>query len=142
VVGGTNQVGNQRRGSGLLGGNRTVVVAEDDKATREVVGALLSTELGARVLLVPDGRQAVETVRRVRPALVLLDLVMPDVDGLEATATLRADPATAGVPIVAFSAARGRAEALRAGCDRFVAKPFEVEELLAAVDDVLRRGAA
>jgi two-component system cell cycle response regulator DivK len=124
---------------GVLGPNRAIVVAEDDAATGQMVAALLSTELGARVLLVPDGQRAVEAVRRVRPALVLLDLLMPKLDGLEVAARLKADPATAAIPIVALSASGQRAAAMRAGCDRFVPKPFLVEDLLTAVDDALRR---
>src|SRR5690242_5658350 len=98
-----------------------------------MLAAALSTELGARVLLVPDGERAVEIVRRQRPAVVVLDMLMPGVDGLAAARLLKGDPATADIPIVAISAAPLRAEALAAGCDRFLAKPLQLDELLELV---------
>jgi two-component system cell cycle response regulator DivK len=82
------------------------------------------------VVLVPDGERAVEVVRRQRPAVVVLDMIMPGIDGLEAARQLKADPVTADIPIVAISAAPRRAEALAAGCDRFLAKPLQLDELL------------
>src|SRR5687768_17399837 len=101
-----------------------------------MMAAALSTELSAHVVLTRDGARLLEAVRRVGPLAVVVDLMMPGVGGLEAIRALRADPATAGVRIVAVSAGGDGAEALAAGADAFLAKPFEVDRLVDLVAPV------
>ena len=82
-------------------------------------------------------------VERERPGMILLDLMMPRLDGFEVARKLKADPSTAGIPIVAVSAlARpdDREAALAAGCDDFVRKPFELDELEAKIRSYLGNG--
>jgi CheY-like chemotaxis protein len=76
-----------------------------------------------------------------RPAAVVLDLRLPKVDGYQVARRLRADPATAGAQIVAVSAHGREDEARAAGCDAFVAKPFDLDAVLGAVADALGRPA-
>ncbi|MBP6902846.1 MAG: response regulator [Burkholderiaceae bacterium] len=114
---------------------RHVLLAEDEPINREVTGALLE-QVGLRISFADDGEAALELALRDRPDLVLMDMQMPGVDGLEATRRLRAEPALAGVPVVAFTAnafADDRQRCLDAGMDDFVVKPVDPPLLFAAV---------
>lgn len=116
-----------------LSGQR-LLVAEDNPVNRLIIAALLQ-RLGAEVIEAEDGEQAVRLARAEANRLdaVLMDLHMPKVDGLKATALLRADPATAALPIHAFTAAvldQERQAALAAGMNGFIAKPVAEAEVL------------
>ncbi|MDR7297308.1 PAS domain S-box-containing protein [Pelomonas aquatica] len=116
-----------------LAGQR-LLVAEDNPVNRLIIAALLQ-RLGAEVIEAEDGEEAVAIARAEGPRLdgVLMDLHMPKVDGLEATALLRADPATAKLPIHAFTAAvldQERQAALAAGMNGFIAKPVAEAEVI------------
>ena len=84
----------------------------------------------------PKWRAVLDSVTRERPDVILLDLMMPGLDGFQVTRKLKGDPVTASIPIVAVSAmARpdDREAALAAGCDEFVRKPFELDDLEAVI---------
>ena len=110
-----------------------VLVAEDNAVNRLIVGAMLR-RLGAQVLDAEDGEQAVQLASADPPPhVVLMDLHMPVLDGLEATRRLRSTAATAALPIYALSAAvldQERQAASDAGMNGFVAKPVSEGELL------------
>ena len=116
----------------------TVLLVEDD----EVVRHALTLTLGARgyeITGAPDGASALDHARRSMPDVVVLDLGLPDMDGLDIVTALRA---MGTVPIVVLSARRDQADkvrALDAGADDFVTKPFGVEELLARLRAAVRR---
>jgi CheY-like chemotaxis protein len=115
---------------------RTVVLVADDDATiRELLAAVLADESGLYAVMAHDGAEALAAVEKVRPQVVLLDIHMPGLTGLEVAQRLRANPAMDGVAIVGFSAAVNREAALAAGCDEFISKPFDLDELV----NVLRR---
>jgi CheY-like chemotaxis protein len=117
-------------------GNPIIVVAEDDEATCQMMAAALSTSLSAHVVLVRDGRRLLEAVRRLRPVAVVVDIVMPEMDGLAAIRALREEQGAGRLRVVAVSASSAGAEALAAGADAFLAKPFQVDglvDLLASV---------
>ena len=85
---------------------------------------------------VSDGRQALDAIRAAAPDIVISDVMMPRLDGLELVAALRADPRTAAVPVVLLSARAGQEasiEGLEAGADDYLVKPFAAAELLARV---------
>jgi PAS domain S-box-containing protein len=110
-----------------------VVIADDNTDMREYLSRLLSGA-GYRVEAVSDGRQALDTVRATMPDLVVSDVMMPRLDGLELVSTLRADPRTAAVPVLLLSARAGQEasiEGLQAGADDYLVKPFAAAELLA-----------
>ena len=89
-----------------------------------------------------DGRQALERIRRQQPELVLLDVMMPDVDGWHVAAELAADPATRDIPVVFLSARAAREDKARAqalGAVGYIVKPFDPVTLSIAVRDVLER---
>jgi CheY-like chemotaxis protein len=117
--------------------NRVIVVGEDDRATREMIGIALSTELSAHVMLASNGQRVVDLARRVRPAVIVMDVSMPEMDGLEAIRQLRADSSTADIPVIAVSAVASREEMIEAGCWAFVPKPFRLDDLLQMVEDLV-----
>jgi two-component system cell cycle response regulator DivK len=88
---------------------------------------------GFEVIVAPDGEQGVALARAETPALILMDLGLPILDGWEATRRLKAAPETCGIPIIALSAhamAGDRERAIAAGCDDFDSKPIEFARLL------------
>lgn len=116
----------------------TILVVEDDPAVARTLMDALDLA-GYRVWHAVDGADARNQIGRARPDMVLLDLILPDIDGLVLCYTLKA---TANVPIVICSATNRRRDpilALKLGADDFVRKPFELDDLLARVEAVLRR---
>jgi CheY-like chemotaxis protein len=113
-----------------------VLIGEDEPDNRIILQTVVETLLGVRAEVAGDGLAVLASVERERPKVILLDLMMPGLDGFQVTRHLKADPATAGIPIVAVSAmARpdDRETALAAGCDEFVRKPFELDDLEAVI---------
>ncbi len=116
-----------------------VLLVDDDAAIRRAVGAGLELE-GFRVVRASGGRAALAANETVRPAVILLDLAMPDLDGLEVLAQLRA--AGDDVPVCVLSArdeVDDRVRGLQAGADDYVVKPFAIEEVTARLHALLRR---
>jgi len=119
-----------------------VLLAEDDRVTRLGAARLLE-KFGYVVVVAANGRLALDALADGDFDLVLMDIQMPEMDGLEATATIRNDPrfaAKAGIPIVAMTAyamAGDREKFLASGLDDYVAKPVAVEELRAAIERVM-----
>ncbi len=118
----------------------TVLIADDDADSRTIVRALLEFQ-GRDVLEASDGRQCLGAARALRPDVIVLDLVMPDLDGWHVAAARRAAPATRAIPILALTAAAlpdDRARALAAGCDRVLAKPIALGELSSVIDELFQ----
>lgn len=110
-----------------------VLIAEDHEDSRDALRTLLDA-LGYRVAEATNGAEAVEQARATRPDVILMDMMMPVVDGFEATRQLRADPAFATVPIIAITAMAGAREGvMEAGCDDFVGKPLDIRAFLEKV---------
>jgi diguanylate cyclase (GGDEF)-like protein len=128
-----------RRPSAPSGPRPRVLVTDDDHDAREALLEVLQPE--CEVLTAADGEQAVAMVREEHPDLVLMDLSMPRLDGLQALERLRSDPATAEVPVI-FVSARGeasmKARALDLGAVDYLQKPFSNRELRARVERTLR----
>lgn len=115
---------------------RYVLLVEDDPDTSAVVRELIADELGVPVRIAPSRADAISQTRDGQPSVVLMDLLLPDATGDDLCEEMKSDPATKDVPIVAVTAARNddpRAVALRECADEWVAKPFDVEDLLATV---------
>jgi CheY-like chemotaxis protein len=117
-----------------------VLIGEDEPDNQVIMQTVVESLVGARAEVAGDGLAVLASVERERPRVILLDLMMPGLDGLEVTRQLKSDPATASIPIVAISAlARpdDRDSALAAGCDDFVRKPFELDEREALIKGFL-----
>jgi len=120
-----------------------VLIGEDEPDNRIILQTVVETLLGVRAEVAGDGLAVLASVERERPRVILLDLMMPGLDGFQVTRHLKANPATASIPIVAVSAmARpdDRETALAAGCDDFVRKPFELDDLEAVIRTYLEVG--
>lgn len=121
-----------------------ILVVEDEKNIAKVVAYNLERE-GYQVAAARDGEEALAKARKENPDLVVLDLMLPKVDGLEVCRQLKSDPRTARIPIIMLTAKTQEADrvvGLELGADDYVAKPFSVRELAARVKAVLRRGQA
>lgn len=119
----------------------TILYIEDDLPSRILVRRVLEAE-GHRVLEAADGLQGVEMARAERPELILVDINMPEVDGFEVTARLRAQPELGSVPIIALTAnvMKGdRERTLAAGCSSYIQKPIDVDLLPVQLAAFLRR---
>lgn len=115
--------------------SRTILLVEDHEDNRIVYRTMLE-HFGYRVLLAGDGGEGVRLARESLPDLILMDVSIPVMDGWEATATLKADPATARIPIIALTAhalAADRERATEVGCDGYLAKPVEPRRVLEEV---------
>ena len=120
----------------MIDADSLVLIGEDEPDNRIILQTVVETLLGVRAEVAGDGLSVLASVERERPRVILLDLMMPGLDGFEVTRHLKANPATASIPIVAVSAmARpdDRETALAAGCDEFVRKPFELDDLEAVI---------
>ncbi len=114
-----------------------VLVVEDDPASRELVAALLE-QIGCQVMTAATAETGLALAAAERPDLILMDVQLPDLTGYEATRTLKADPATRRIPVVALTARAmpgTETEAWDAGCDGYLTKPLDVQ----AFRDTLRR---
>jgi two-component system cell cycle response regulator DivK len=116
--------------------DKTVVSIEDNYHNRRLVRKILESS-GFVVVEAEDGLSGLALVRRLRPRLVLLDIGLPDIDGLEVVRQIRADADLAGIKVIAISASAMRGDRelfLAAGCDDYLAKPIKVAELLHLVE--------
>lgn len=112
-----------------------ILVADDDPSVRELCQIVLSTE-GYEVLLAENAEEGITLAQREHPDLILLDWMMPDVDGMDALLALKGDPATSEIPVVMLTALDGMPQITLAtynGADGYVTKPFEVDDLLSLV---------
>ena len=115
---------------------KRVLLAEDHPGTIEVMQTELEV-LGYEVVVAQDGQEAVEKAATESPDLIVMDIIMPKLDGFQATARIRENPRTKDIPILAATAlARpgDREKCLESGCDGYIAKPFTHRQLGAAID--------
>ena len=118
----------------------TVLIIEDDPDAARLVELYLSRD-GHKVLSASDGREGLRLARETKPDLVLLDLMLPGMDGLEICRTLRKESTAPIVMVTARVEERDRIDGLDMGADDYVSKPFSPAELMARVRAVLRRTA-
>jgi len=117
-----------------------ILIAEDHPDSREALRTLLEVH-GYAVRVASDGRRAVEAALESDPDLIVMDIMMPEMDGFEATRRLRAHADFRQVPIVALTAMEGAREmVLAAGCDDYMSKPVDVRRFLERVKSWLERG--
>jgi len=117
----------------------TVLLVDDDLDSRMIYGRVLS-HVGYRVIEAVGGQQAVNVARTSKPDAIVVDLGLPDMDGLAVIRALRADPTTREAAIVVLTAYASRSDesyAAEAGCDVFLAKPTLPRDLAAAIDELI-----
>jgi len=119
-----------------------LLLVEDNEMNRDMLSRRLRRK-GYEVDLAVDGQEGIDRVRRDPPELILMDMSLPVVDGWEATRTLKADPGTASIPVIALTAhamSDDRQKALDAGCDDYDTKPVELPRLLEKIERLLAAG--
>ena len=119
-----------------------ILLVEDNEMNRDMLSRRLERK-GFIISLAVDGAEGVQKARTETPDLILMDMSLPVLDGWEATRQLKADPATARIPIIALTAhamATDEQKAREAGCDDFDTKPIELPRLLAKMEALLQRG--
>lgn len=127
-----------------MSSQRVIVIVDDDEMLRMIVEAKLRAR-GYRVVPVAEGAEAVGTILRERPDVVLLDMMMPGIDGLEVLREIKADARTAETPIMMLTARRQEADivaCLKAGASDYLVKPFIPEELAMRLQRLMPRDAA
>lgn len=121
--------------------NKSIVIAEDQSDIAHLVDYRL-TKLGYEVTWGKNGREALEYVREKKPALVILDVMMPIMDGFEVLRKLKSDPETKEIPVIMLTAKSMEEDILKgfdSGAVDYIVKPFSVSELAARVKAVLGR---
>ena len=116
----------------------SVLIVEDDPNIRELLQLYLEKD-GYAVTLASDGGQGLSKFRAIKPDLVLLDVMMPVMDGWEVCKAIRAEGNTPVIMLTAKGETDDKVMGLKAGADDYVTKPFEMKELLARIEAVLRR---
>ena len=118
----------------------TVLIVEDDRNIAELLQLYLEKE-GYAVTIANDGGQGLEKFRAIKPDLVLLDVMMPVMDGWAVCNAIRAEAQTPIIMLTAKSETSDKVQGLKAGADDYITKPFEMREVLARIEAVLRRTA-
>ena len=116
----------------------SVLIVEDDRNIQELLQLYLEKE-GYAVTVASDGGQGLDKFRAIKPDLVLLDVMMPVMDGWAVCKAIRADSQTPIIMLTAKGETDDKVSGLKSGADDYVTKPFEMKELLARVEAVLRR---
>ena len=119
------------------GSANKVLIVEDHRDSREALKALFEA-FGYRVIEATNGREGVQAALASRPSIILMDIMMPEMDGFDATRRIRAMPELAHIPIIAVTAMEGARElALQAGMSDYVRKPVDIRGLLNKVSGLL-----
>ena len=122
-----------------------ILLVEDNEMNRDMLSRRLQKQ-GYEVVMAIDGEEGVATAQAEAPALILMDMSLPGIDGWEATRRLKATPQTQNIPIIALTAhamTDDRDKAMAAGCDDFDTKPVELPRLLSKIEALLgERGAS
>ena len=118
---------------------KKILLVEDNELNRDMLSRRLERK-GYQVIIAIEGQQGVDMAASEMPALILMDMSLPVIDGWEATRQLKADPTTSAIPIIALTAhamSEDRERALAAGCDDYDTKPIEFPRLIGKVDALL-----
>jgi DNA-binding response OmpR family regulator len=117
----------------------SILVVDDDPHIRELLQQEFQ-EAGHAVRLAANGREALERVREEKPGLVVLDVMMPEMNGFDVAAVLKNDPETMDIPIIMLSILQDKERGHRLGIDRYLTKPIDTELLFREVDALMEQG--
>ena len=112
-----------------------ILVVDDVQTDREILGKVVAS-MGHQPVYASDGMQALAAAREIQPAMILLDVVMPEMDGFKVCRTLKGDPATAKIPVVLVTSKGGESDVFwgkRQGADDLVGKPYTPEIMLGII---------
>ena len=118
---------------------KSVLIVEDDQNIADLLRLYLEKE-GYVAAIAPDGGVGVELFRKLQPDLVLLDVMLPVLDGWGVLRTIRQDSKTPVIMLTAKGETNDKVSGLKMGADDYITKPFEMKEVLARIEAVLRRG--
>jgi len=121
-----------------------ILLVEDNEMNRDMLSRRLIRK-GYEVVMAVDGNEGLQKGREIEPDLILMDMSLPGIDGWEATRRLKADAATALIPVIALTAhamAGDREKAIEAGCDDYDTKPVEFTRLLEKIEALLNKRSA
>jgi two-component system, cell cycle response regulator DivK len=116
-----------------------VLLVEDNEMNRDMLSRRLMRR-GFEVIFAMDGKEGVDTARREKPDIILMDLSLPVMDGWEATRRVKSDDATRSVPVIGLTARAmvgDREKAMEAGCDDYDTKPVELDRLIGKIERLL-----
>lgn len=116
---------------------KLVLVVEDEANIREMMQTMLEDFFGARTIPAENGLQALQLAREWLPSLILLDIMLPGVDGFEVASRLKSSSQTREIPIVAVTASTSPERALAVGCDDYIPKPFDLDFFLGKLQPYL-----
>jgi CheY-like chemotaxis protein len=123
----------------------TILQVENNRANAELVKQIIALRVDLKLLTATDGIQGIELARRFQPHLILMDLMMPQMNGIEALTLLRAGSETSHIPVIILSSnafSDIKVICLAAGAFAFLTKPYKIDDLLASIDAGLKSVAA
>lgn len=116
-----------------------VLVVEDNEPNRRMLARRLERR-GYEISTAADGAEAIDSVRREPPDIILMDMSLPVMHGWDATREIKSDPVTASIPVIALTAhalSGDRDKALQSGCDEFDTKPYDLDRLIGKIETLL-----
>ena len=125
--------------------SKLVLIVEDEPNNREIIRTVVEDIMGHDAALAADGESALAAIGARVPDLILMDLMMPVLNGFETIHALKSQPATAAIPVIAISAlsrARDQEQAFQSGADDYISKPFDLDLLSAKIAQQLQRPAS
>lgn len=123
----------------MNGKHATILVVDDDDSIRSLLQQELS-DVGYVIEEARDGKMALECIRKNRPDLIILDVMMPEINGFDVAAILKNDPQTMDIPIIILSIVQDKARGFRIGVDRYLTKPIDTVKLFEEVENLLEQG--
>jgi CheY-like chemotaxis protein len=122
-----------------IAANSTILIVDDDDSIRSLLNQELS-DAGYLIEEATNGKEALENVRRKKPDLIILDIMMPEMNGFDVAAILKNDPGTMDIPIIVLSIVQDKIRGYRIGVDRYLTKPIDTVRLFTEVGALLEQG--
>ncbi len=123
----------------IIGSAATILVVDDDESIRSLLNQELG-EAGYQIVEASNGKEALECVRKQKPDLIILDIMMPEMNGFDVAAVLKNDPSTMDIPIIVLSIVQDKTRGFRIGVDRYLTKPIDTGLLFNEIGSLLEQG--
>jgi len=122
-----------------VGAHAHILIVDDEESIRSLLRQEL-TEAGYLTSEASNGKEAIESIRQHRPDLIILDIMMPEINGFDVAAILKNDPQTMDIPIIILSIVQDKARGFRIGVDRYLTKPIDTAQLFEDIGALLEQG--